>query len=102
MPESIKHIGKTLKETRSRKGLSQRSLSGKTKIPQNHISKIENGEVDLQTSTLIEISRALNLELMLVPIHLVPTIQALLSREKKKDVKQTPMYTLDQENEEND
>lgn len=98
MPESTKHIGKTLKEARVKKGLSQRALSGKTKIPQNHISKIENGAVDLQTSTLIEISRALNLELMLVPISLVPTFQALLSGDKKGDVKQTPMYKLNQEN----
>lgn len=46
------------------------------------------------------ISRALHLELLLVPINLVPTFQALLSGEKKADVKQTPMYKLDQESEE--
>lgn len=101
MEESIQHIGKALKDARLRKGLSQRTLSRKTKIPQNHISKIENGQVDLQASTLIEISRALNLELMLVPIGLVSTFQALLSGEKEGDLKQTPMYTLEQEGDEN-
>lgn len=99
MQESIKHIGKVLKEARSKKKLSQRSLSKKAKMSQNHISKIENGEVDLQASTLIEISRALSLELMLIPINLVPTIQALLTNDGKGNTKQTPMYTLDQENE---
>ena len=82
MAESIKYIGKLLKEARLRKGLSQRSLSGKTKIPQNHISRIENGGVDLQASTLIELSRTLNLELMLVPVPLVSTIQALINPER--------------------
>ncbi len=40
MPESTKYIGKILKEARVKKGLSQRALSGKTKIPQNHILEI--------------------------------------------------------------
>lgn len=100
MIEFIEHIGKALKEARLKMGLSQRDLSKKAKIPQSHISKIENGEVDLQTSTLIEISRALDLEPMLIPIHLVPIIQGLL-RDKVGDGRQTPMYTLDQEDEEN-
>ena len=99
MLESIKYLGKDLKKARLKKALTQRALSKKTKISQNHISKIENGEVDLQASTLIEISRALNLELMLIPIHFIPIIQSLLSNEKKE---QTPMYTLDQEDKEND
>lgn len=99
MPESIKHIGRALKEARSKKGLTQRALSQKVAIPQNHISKIENGEVDLQTSTLLELSRSLGLEVMLIPISVVPIILSLLREEKRDDVKQTPMYTLDLEDE---
>ena len=100
MLESIKHIGTALKAARLQNGLSQRALSVKTGIPQNHISKIENGEVNLQASTLIELSRTLHLELMLVPRTLVPTFQALLRGSKKGSEKQTPKYQLDPEEEE--
>lgn len=46
-------------------------------MPQSHISKIESGKVDIKASSLVEIARALDLEFMLVPRNLVPTIEAL-------------------------
>ena len=46
-------------------------------MPQSHISKIESGQVDVRASSLIEIARAVDLELKLVPRSLVPTIEAL-------------------------
>ncbi|MBL4574475.1 MAG: helix-turn-helix transcriptional regulator [Opitutaceae bacterium] len=67
MNESIAHIAQQIKEAREAKGLSQRALSKKVGIPQSHISKIENGTVNLQLSSLIELARVLELELMLVP-----------------------------------
>jgi len=67
MNESIAHIAQQIKEAREVKGLSQRALSKKVGIPQSHISKIENGAVNLQLSSLIELARVLELELMLVP-----------------------------------
>lgn len=98
MLDSIQHLGVILKKARQKEGLSQRALSAKTKIPQNHLSKIENGQVNLQASSLIEISRVLNLELMLVPRSLVPTFNALL-RGNSTSKKQVPMYQLDQDEE---
>lgn len=100
MKDSIEHIGVALKKARHQKGLSQRALSIKTGVPQGHLSKIENGATDLQTSSLIEISRALELELMLVPQSLVPTFQALILGAAKGRQKQIPAYRLDQEDEE--
>ena len=67
MNESIAHIALQIKEAREAKGLSQRALSKKVGIPQSHISRIENGAVNLQLSSLIELARVLELELMLVP-----------------------------------
>jgi transcriptional regulator with XRE-family HTH domain len=62
---------------RKRAGLSQSALGAKVGLAQSHISKIERGAIDLQTSNLVEIARALDLELMLVPRQLVPAVRAL-------------------------
>lgn len=102
MLNSIAHIVEILKKARMKKKLSQRDLSIKTGMPQGHISRIENGRIDLQTSSLIEISRTLDLELMLVPRNLVPTFQTLLQEDKKALGKQVPKYRLDQEEPEED
>ena len=56
-----------LKAARLAKGLSQRALSEGAGVPQSHISKIERGGVDLRHSSLVEIARALDLEVTLVP-----------------------------------
>ena len=73
----VENIAQELKAARNKKGLSQRELGAKVGIPQSHISKIENGAVDLKTSSLIELARALDLELMLVPRALIPAVQGL-------------------------
>lgn len=73
----LENIAQELKAARNKKGLSQRELGAKVGIPQSHISKIENGAVDLKTSSLIELARALDLELMLVPRALIPAVQGL-------------------------
>ncbi|MBA3239470.1 MAG: helix-turn-helix transcriptional regulator [Parachlamydiaceae bacterium] len=102
MLDSIKHIGAAIKAGRLQMGLSQRALSAKTKIPQSHLSKIENGGVDLQASSLVEILRVLNLELMLFPRVFIPTFQALLKDVGKNSEKQIPKYQLEVKEEEED
>lgn len=96
MPYSVEHIGQILKQARLKKGLSQRDLSLKTGFPQSHISKIERGQIDLQASSLIELSRILDLELMFVPKTLVPAMQSLLRSDEKRH-SALPMYQLEQE-----
>ena len=78
MHESIAHIAEQLKQARAAKGLSQRALSAKAGIPQSHISKIESGAVNLQLSSLIELSRVLGLELMLVPQKAAPAAKSVV------------------------
>lgn len=78
-PVSIESLAVNLKKARADKRLSQRELSAEISVPQSHISKIENGKVDLQASSLIELARALDLELMLVPRNLVPALAALMT-----------------------
>lgn len=71
---AIEGIAKTLKEARERKGLSQRALSARSGVRQYQISKIENGSVDLRLSSLIELARALDLDLKLIPRKAVPAV----------------------------
>jgi transcriptional regulator with XRE-family HTH domain len=66
-----------LKQARENKGLSQRALSAKIDVPQSPISKIESGRVDIKASSLIELARALDLEIMLIPRSLVPAVESL-------------------------
>ena len=78
MNYSITHIAKQLKAERVAKGLSQRALSELAGVPQSHISKIENGTVDLRLSSLIELARVLGLELMLVPRKAMPAVKSIV------------------------
>ena len=67
MGYTLKQIAQGLKAARQASGLSQRALSKRAGVPQSHISKIENGGVDLRLSSLVGIARALDLEVALVP-----------------------------------
>ena len=100
MTYSIQEIASTIKAARTKKGLSQRALSVKIGVPQSHISKIENGLVDLQTSSLIEIARTLDLELVLVPRNLLPAVQAI--QNSSSTLKSIPAYQLIPEEENDD
>ena len=106
MIDSIAHIAEMIKTARERKKLSQRALSAKIGVPQSHISRIENGTVDLQTSSLIQLARALDLELMLIPRTLIPAVKSLQRHIEQgvsaNESEQIPMYRLDEEGGEDD
>lgn len=67
MAYALEQIAQNLKAAREGKGLSQRALAQKAGLPQSHISKIENGAVDLRLSSLVELARVLDMEVALVP-----------------------------------
>ena len=77
MTYEIEHLAQELKSARLARGMSQRALSKATQLPQSHISKIENGAVDLRLSSLVAITRVLGLELALVPRHALPAVQSI-------------------------
>ena len=83
MKLSITHIAEKLKATREAKAISQRELSQLVGLPQSHISKIESGAVDLRLSSLIELARVLDLELMLVPRKLLPAVNSIVRSKER-------------------
>lgn len=94
MPKQIPHsflrwIGDTLKQARASKGWAQRDLSERVGLPQSHISKIEQGGVDLQLSSLVEMARALDLELKLVPRHALSAVEGLIKTAAPDEAEQS-------------
>ncbi|MCB1394120.1 MULTISPECIES: helix-turn-helix domain-containing protein [unclassified Nitrobacter] len=78
MPYATDDILQTLRAAREQTGLSQRDLSARIGVPQSHISKIESGGTDLRLSSLVELARALDYELVLVPRKLLPAVEAIV------------------------
>lgn len=96
----VEYLSQALKAAREGKKLSQRGLSKAVGMPQAHISKIENAAVDMKASTLIELARALDLEVMLVPRTCVPAVKTIVSaagQETGRSVPPRPAYALDSE-----
>lgn len=96
---AIEHIAAALKAAREAKGLTQRALSDLAGVPQSHISKIEKGAVDLRVSSLIELARVLDLELVLVPRRSVSAMSAIARSMTGAVDEVRPAYTLDDEDE---
>ena len=94
MKYTIVDIAEELKAAREAQGLSQRKLSQLAGVPQGHISKIENGNVDLRVSSLIQLARALGLELTLVPRKALPAVNAITRGINSESVQ--PAYSLDE------
>lgn len=76
---STDEILQTLRNAREQSGLSQRDLSARVGVPQSHISKIESGGTDLRLSSLVELARALDYELVLVPRKALAAVEAIVS-----------------------
>ena len=84
-----------LRSTRLTQQLSQAALAAKIGLHQRQISDLERGTVDARVSTIQNVARALDLELMLVPRHLISTVEALQRASGEGD--QRPLYALDEE-----
>ena len=95
MNYSVQELAAKLKTARENKGLSQKALGAKIGIPQSHISKMEQGIVDFQVSTLIEMARALDLEPVLVPREFLSAVEAI--QQVSRGTKSIPAYRLDEE-----
>lgn len=66
-----------LRHARESAGLSQRALSSASGLGQSHISLIERGALEPGLGSLIDMARALDLELVLVPRKLLPAVEAI-------------------------
>lgn len=88
-------IRKQLKTARKLQNLSQKDLGGRLGFAQSYVSSIEAGKVEPLFKNVMEMARALDLELMLIPRKVVPAVRTLLSGKK-----QEPLWKIDDEDEE--
>ncbi len=93
---AIQPIADSLRAAREARGLSQRALASLTGIGQANISRIESGGQDLRLSNLIELARALELELVLVPRTHLAGVAALLRSGDAGGAEARPAYRLDE------
>jgi transcriptional regulator with XRE-family HTH domain len=77
--------------------LSQAALAARLGLRQRQISDLERGTVDARVSTIQNVARALDLELMLIPRPLISAVEALQRASGEGD--QRPLYALDEEEE---
>jgi transcriptional regulator with XRE-family HTH domain len=91
-------IPKVLRTTRLGLRLSQQELAAKLGMRQRQISDLERGAVDARLSTIQDVARALDLELMLIPRQLISTVEAMQRAGREGDNR--PLYALDHEDDE--
>jgi HTH-type transcriptional regulator / antitoxin HipB len=88
-------LAEILKATRLSQQLSQAELAGKLGLRQRQISDLERARIDPRLSTIHNVARALDLELMLIPRHLISAVNAL--QRPGGDAARRPLYALSDE-----
>jgi transcriptional regulator with XRE-family HTH domain len=98
---AVKQLTLTLKDARVAAGVSQRELAERAGLGQNRLASIETGGVDLRASTLVQLARALDLELVLIPRRVLPAVQVLTGGQPdrtrqagRRSVRGTPIRVL--------
>ena len=77
-------------------GFTQTQFGKKLGLPQSHVSKIEQEETDPRLSTVVEMARVLDAELMLIPRQLIGRIQGIVNGSAPEE----PRWTIDEEEDE--
>lgn len=83
--ETLGLIGDHFRSARLAAGLTQEQVADLAGISRPRYRDIETGAAAARTTTLINIARALGLEMMLVPQAMVPAIEALLRPDAEDD-----------------
>lgn len=83
--DALLEIGHLLKATRKGRQMTQEQVADMAGISRPRYREIEAGSSAARTTTLINIGRALGLELMLIPHAMVPAVDALLRPQNDLD-----------------
>lgn len=97
--EPLLEIAQLLKSTRKGQRLTQEQVAEMAGISRPRYREIEAGSSSARTTTLVNIARALGLELMLVPQALVPAVNSLLR--PQDDLDDLPAFVAHPDEDEN-
>jgi len=95
LPDDLR---RTLKEAREKRAWTQRDLARRLGLTQKHISGIESGKIVPRYDTLLELVRALDRDLLMVPRALVPIVQSLVRdhlKDRPGEGEERPLYGAD-------
>jgi transcriptional regulator with XRE-family HTH domain len=81
----FKNIGNKIRDERLRRGLTQTELASRIHMPQSQLSRVEKG-ANAHLSTLMEISRALDLEPMLIPKRMLSAVNHIIGYTSSSDM----------------
>jgi transcriptional regulator with XRE-family HTH domain len=98
--DSTLGIHELLRLTRLDRHLTQEELARKLGLRQRQISDLERATVDPRLSTIQNVARALDLELMLIPRPLIATVESL--QRSGADSPRRPMYALGDDGDDDD
>jgi transcriptional regulator with XRE-family HTH domain len=79
---TVQHIALRLKRARLEKGITQSELSALLNVPQSYIAKVEAGRTDLRSSTMLEIAKLLDLEVLFISLKDLPQVASALADAK--------------------
>lgn len=84
--EALLEIGRLLKKARLASELTQEQVADLAGISRPRYRDIETGAAAARATTLMNIARALGLEMMLIPQAMVPAVEALLRPHDDDDI----------------
>jgi transcriptional regulator with XRE-family HTH domain len=84
--EMLRELGDQFRQARQAAGLTQEQIADLAGISRPRYRDIEKGVAAARATNLINIARALGLEMMLVPQAMVPAVHALLRPHDDADI----------------
>lgn len=93
----LKELGLRFRKARLAAGLSQEQIALRANISRPRYRDIETGVAAARATTLVNVARALGMEMMLIPQAMVPAIQSMLQPATDDD--DHPAFTSDAEEE---
>ncbi|MCK1341743.1 helix-turn-helix transcriptional regulator [Bradyrhizobium sp. 38] len=93
----LEELGLHFRRARRAAGLSQEQVALRANISRPRYRDIETGAAAARATTLVNVARALGMEMMLIPQAMVPAIQSMLQPATGDD--DHPAFTSDVEEE---
>jgi predicted transcriptional regulator len=100
--QPLAKVAAALATARKRLGLSQTAVAQRAGVTQAAVSHIERGSLNPRLTTFLDLVRALELDVRLVPRQIAPVLDAFLQSQERSTKDRTvprALYALDSDDE---